>query len=204
MGISRRHFHAAVLTGVAGGLSTAFPMKGRGADERRPAIQQFPSIERLRASPPEVWKLVDLINEFRRKNSLAEIPLSPKLTAVAFLHAKDLAEKSPQKTYGTLHSWSMDPRWSGGAYRSDDMNTWHIMWDKPKEITGYAGHGFEICAAQVKDLAQALGAWKDSRLHHDVILNRGVWSDPRWQWQAIGAVFHKGYACGWFGNRQDA
>ena len=204
MGISRRRFQMAVLTSMATGLGAGFPSSCRRADAREPAIRQFPSVERLRSSPPEVWKLVDLINEHRRRSGLAEIPLSPKLTAVAFLHAKDLAEKSPHKTHGSLHSWSLDSRWSGGAYRSDDMTTWHIMWDKPKEIAGYTGHGFEICAARVKDLTQAFEAWTDSRLHHDVILNRGVWSDARWKWQAVGAVFHKGYACGWFGNQQDS
>jgi hypothetical protein len=135
---------------------------------------------------------------------LPEISLSPQLTVVAYLHAQDLAQRQPQQKFGTLHSWSEDERWTGGAYRADDMTTWRIMWDKPRELTGYPAEGFEICAAQAKDLQQAFQAWINSRLHHDVILNRGVWAEPRWQWQAVGAVYYQGYACGWFGNRRDA
>jgi hypothetical protein len=166
-------------------------------------LKQFPTVAQIRASQPDSWKLVDAINAHRRPQGLPEIPLSPRLTAVAYWHAKDLAEKRPHQPHGSLHSWSQDPRWRGGVYRADDKTTWPIMWEKPKEIAGYDGLGFEICAADARDWEHAFELWKQSEAHHGVILNRGVWADPQWRWQALGAVFYKGYACAWFGNAAD-
>jgi hypothetical protein len=200
---TRRSFLGAVaaeIMGAGGCLMGRIPGRAQAAE---PAVKRFPSVAQIRGSSPDAWKLVDLINDHRRDHGLSAIPLSPRLTTVAYLHAKDLAERRPHETHGNLHSWSDDARWKGGAYRSDDKRTWPVMWEKPKEITGYLADGFEICAAQAKDLADAFGLWTQSRLHHDVILNRGVWADARWQWKALGAVFYRGFACAWFGNLPD-
>ena len=203
MSLSRRDF----LTGVTAGLGVLAPIglwsAATDAAERAPALQRFPTVEQIRARQSEAWKLVDAINDHRRQQGLPTIPLSPRLTAVAYWHAKELAERRPQETDGSLHSWSLDPRWRGGAYRADDKSTWTIMWDKPKEITGYSAAGFEICAVDARDCEHAFQLWVQSENHHNVILNRGVWSNPRWRWRALGAVFHKGYACAWFGNAAD-
>ena len=174
------------------------------AAERTPTLREFHSVAEIRAKGDEFWKLADLINAFRRKNSLPQIPLSPKLTTVATLHARDLVEQRPYEKHGSLHSWSDDERWTGGAFTKSDKKTHPIMWDKPKEITGYAGYGFEVCAMRVKSLDQALAEWLASEAHADVMLNRKLWADKRWRWQALGAVFHKGFACAWFGDQPDA
>jgi hypothetical protein len=34
------------------------------------------------------------------------------------------------------------------------------------------------------------------------VLNRGIWA--RYQWKALGAVLHEGFACAWFGAEEDA
>lgn len=78
------------------------------------------------------------------------------------------------------------------------------MWDKPKEITGYAAPGFEICVGKARTIEHAFEVWTKSALHHNVIVNEGIWAQPRWQWKAIGAVYYKGFACGWFGAKADA
>ena len=80
------------------------------------------------------------------------------------------------------------------------------MWDKPREITGrhYTGNGYEI-AAWRSDRMQpehAMALWRESRGHHDVILNRGMWS--RVQWRAIGAAMSENYAVVWFGEESDS
>lgn len=150
-----------------------------------------------------MWQLVDHINAYRKTQSLPAISLSPRLTAVAWLHAKDLATNRPNVKLGNLHSWSDDPRWNGGAYAPTDKSTWKIMWEKPKEIAGYGAFGFEICAAGARDMAHSLQLWKASNAHHDVILNRGIWADSRWTWRALGAAFYQGFACAWFGNQPD-
>jgi hypothetical protein len=167
-------------------------------------VRKFPTVAEIRAKGDEFWKLADLINAFRRKHALPAIPLSSRLTTVAALHVTDLAEQRPYETHGSLHSWSDDERWTGGAFKKSDKTTHPIMWDKPKEITGYPGYGFEVCAMRVKSLDHALAEWLASESHADVMLNRKLWADKRWRWQALGAVFHKGYACAWFGDKPDS
>lgn len=198
----RRRF----LTKCAGLLLSSAAAGSAAASDppRRVALRMLPTVAQIRGKSAEIWKLADMINGFRRKHGLSQIPLSPKLTAVAALHAKDLAEHRPYEEHGSLHSWSNDERWTGGAFLKTDKTTHPIMWDKPKEIAGYAGYGFEVCAMQVRSLDQTLSEWLASQTHADVMLNRNLWADKRWRWQALGAVFHKGYACAWFGDQPDS
>ncbi|MBW3596605.1 MAG: CAP domain-containing protein [Planctomycetes bacterium] len=157
----------------------------------------------VRRQPAELWRLADLINDYRQSRGLPEAALSPRLTAVAFAHVKDLLHNRPHAATGNLHCWSESMRWTGGIYRPEDKSTWPVMWRKPREIAGYDGYGFEIAASNVDNADHALRAWRDSPAHLDVILNRGVWSKPRWRWKAVGAVFYRGFACAWFGAEAD-
>ena len=80
-----------------------------------------------------------------------------------------------------------------------DKSTFPIMWEKGKEIASYAGHTFEVAAAGVRTPQAALALWRRSPLHLDVLLNRGLWKEARWQWKAAGAALADGFACAWFG-----
>lgn len=205
--LDRRDFLAATLGGVLAAeclSADTTAVAQTGAIAPAPIIKSFPTVERIRGSDPAMWQLVDLINDERTKQKLPAIPLSPRLTAVAYLHAKDLAEKQPHVAHGSLHSWSDDRRWRGGAYKPDDKATFPIMWDKPQEIAGYPAAGFEICVSGAKDMPMAMTTWAKSTAHYSVILNRGIWADRRWQWQAVGAAMYQGFACAWFGNLADA
>jgi hypothetical protein len=200
----RRRFLVGFGSGICAGI--AAPRAARGADKS--AGQSCPlfhwtSAQAVRNQPEEVWRLVDLINAFRKEQGLPEAPLSPRLTAVALAHVNDLVHNRPHAANGNLHSWSRGEHWSGGEYRADDKSTCPVMWDKPREIAGYEGHGFEIAASHVESPAEALSAWRSSPVHLDVILSRGVWSKPRWRWKAMGAVCRHGYACAWFGADED-
>ena len=99
------------------------------------------------------------------------------------------------------------PDGKGGCYKSSDKTTYPIMWNKPKEIAGYEGPGFEIAATATRDgkphidPAAALKLWKDSTPHRDVLLSRGIWAKK--PWKALGAVYHSGFACAWFGRVDD-
>ena len=145
--------------------------------------------------------MTDLINAYRRHNGLAAVDFSPRLTAVAALHARDLAERGPHERWGSLHSWSSDGRWTGGPSRTGDRATWPVMWHKPREIARYPGLGFEVSVAGGRDMRHCVALWRNSPTHNDVILGRGVWHGMHWR--AVGAAFFKGYACAWFGEEVD-
>ena len=159
--LRRRDFLAGLTVCAAAGVG-GLPRDDVLAADHPPAVTRIPTVEQIRARSPDLWKLVDTINAHRQQRHLPAIPLSPRLTTVAYWHAKDLAERRPQDTYGSLHSWSVDERWRGGAYRSEDQQTMKIMWDKPKELTGYGGPGFEICAAEARDREHAFELWTQS------------------------------------------
>ena len=151
--------------------------------------------------------LVNLINQYRQQNKLPAIPLSQKLTTVAMTHLEDLVNNDPDTKLcpadkQNMHSWSENPgKWKGGCYDSANSATHSIMWDKPKEITGYPNNGYEISDQGSSHAASALDSWKTSALHNAVILNEGIWS--KYPWKAIGAAQCQGYWCVWFAETLD-
>ena len=152
------------------------------------------------------YGLAQEINNYRKQQGLGEIPISPKLTMVAWMHVLDFVHNGPdiEKACGQdpLHSWSSKgyggTKWTGGCAPPN----WSISWDKPKEIAGYPDSGYEISAwASQMSAAQALSQWKGSAPHNAVILNQGQWATP---WKALGAVYGGGYAFAWFGRTPDS
>jgi hypothetical protein len=77
------------------------------------------------------------------------------------------------------------------------------MWEKPREISGYPSDGYEIASeAWIGAPAEEhLEGWKSSEAHNAVVLNRGTWSDMRWQ--AMGVGMFDRYAVVWFGTQPD-
>lgn len=77
------------------------------------------------------------------------------------------------------------------------------MWNKPREITGYASKGYEIAYFQSDGVMAfaALEGWKHSKGHNAVILNRGIWKSVKWK--AVGIGIYKNYAVAWFGALPD-
>jgi uncharacterized protein YkwD len=77
------------------------------------------------------------------------------------------------------------------------------MWDKPKEIAGYEGAGYEIAFFSSGDFTAklALESWKKSPGHHNVIINKDIWKEMKWG--AIGVGIQGNYAVIWFGVEPD-
>lgn len=144
-----------------------------------------------------------MIMEYRAAKGLNSIPLSPKLTRVAQLHAKDLAEHyDPNNQRCNLHSWSKNGKWTACCY-TDDHKQARCMWDKPKEIAGYPGNGYEISyfSTAGANAEEGLEGWKRSPGHNQVIINEGIWKPV--QWNAIGIGLYKEYGVVWFGKEPD-
>src|SRR5688572_25797851 len=139
----------------------------------------------------EEKKLYDLIMDYRKSKKLPSIPLSAKLTRVAQIHAKDLAENyefSP-KNKCNPHSWSGEGNWSPCCYSNHEQA--NCMWVKPKEITGYTGEGFEIAyySSLGANAEEGLDGWKKSPGHNPLLINSGTWKTRKWG--AIGIGIYK-------------
>lgn len=152
----------------------------------------------------EEKKLYDLMMAYRKSKGLDPIKLSSKLTLVAQTHARDLAEhyEFDPKNKCNPHSWSGQGKWTPCCYTNDHKEA-KCMWDKPKEIAGYASPGYEIAyySSAGASAAEGLEGWKKSPSHNPLIINEGIWKKV--SWQGIGIGFYKEYGIVWFGELED-
>jgi len=150
----------------------------------------------------EELKLYNLINKYRKKNKLPEIPLSENLCYVAKLHVSDLNYNHPDTAQCNPHSWSDQGHWVECCYGRDKFNS-SCMTAKPKELTPYSGKGYEIAFWESVDAIPeiVLDLWRSSAASNDLILNRDIWKDKKWK--AFGVGMLKGYAVVWFGAEED-
>jgi len=152
----------------------------------------------------EEKKLYDLIMDYRKSKRLKQVPLSSKLTQVAQAHVRDLAANFDydNKNNCNPHSWSDKGSWSPCCYTPDHKYA-KCMWDKPKEIGGYNGDGFEIAffSSSGATAADGLEGWKKSPGHNPLLVNTGMWSKV--EWKAIGVGVYQQYAVVWFGEVED-
>lgn len=152
----------------------------------------------------EERKLYDMMMAYRKSEGLESINLSAKLTRVAQTHARDLADhyKFNPNNECNPHSWSSKGKWSSCCYTSDHKKA-ECMWDKPKEIAGYAGHGYEIAyySSAGASAEEGLKGWKKSPSHNPLMVNTGIWNKVTWK--AVGIGFYKEYGIVWFGEVED-
>lgn len=143
-------------------------------------------------------ELFNLINAYRKSKKLPAIKLSPELTKVAKIHAKDLITNNPNKGKCNMHSWSDKGIWTPCCYTDDHKNA-AKMWSKPSELTKYKSEGYEIAfqSSDGADPKESLEAWKKSSGHNIVILEKGVFN--KMKWKAIGIAVEGNYALVWFG-----
>ena len=163
-----------------------------------------PSLNEVCISEEE-QKLHKLIMEYRKDKGLPPINFSAKLTQVAQAHAKDLVENYEFNPNGKCnpHSWSKNGNWTSCCYTNDHKKA-ECMWNKPREIAGYEGDGYEIAyyhstAAQAE---AALAGWQKSAGHNPLLVNLGIWKDV--EWKSIGVGVYQNYAIVWFGRIQDS
>lgn len=152
----------------------------------------------------EEKRLYDLIMTYRKSKKLKAIPYSSKLTKVAQVHVRDLAANFDYDSRGDCnpHSWSDKGTWTPCCYTGDPSLA-ACMWNKPKEITGYEGEGYEIAyySSAGASALEGLEGWKKSSGHNPVLINSGTWS--KIEWKAVGIGIFEQYAVVWFGELED-
>lgn len=152
----------------------------------------------------EEMKLYNLLMRYRKSKRLPPIPLSAKLTQVAQAHTHDLQEHFEVKEGNPCnpHSWSEHGSWTPCCYTPDHQQA-ACMWNKPKEIAGYNGNGFEIAyySPGGANAQEGLNSWKGSAGHNAVIVNSTIWQ--KMKWKAIGISIHGAYGVVWFGEQTD-
>lgn len=161
---------------------------------------EIPYLEEVCLSTEEK-KLYDLIMEYRKSKRLKAIPYSAKLSRVAQTHVHDLMENYNYESRGDCnpHSWSDKGDWSACCYTPDHAKA-SCMWDKPKEISGYEGNGFEIAyySSGGANAQEGLDGWKKSPGHNPLLINSGSWS--KLEWKGIGIGIYGQYGVVWFSN----
>ena len=174
-----------------------------------PAVsnQETQVIEALKAmglSEKEA-KLYYMINAYRESLGLPKLSFSKSLTEVARAHVRDSNTYTPENQVdsrgikGNLHSWSANGSWTPVVYTSDHEYQ-DKMWSKPREITNYTGNGYEISASGRRISPEtAIGLWKDSPGHNQVMATTGMWSDLK----TMGVSIDGHYAHVWFGSDAD-
>jgi uncharacterized protein YkwD len=152
----------------------------------------------------EEQKLYDLIMQYRKSKKLKAIPISAALTRVAQAHVRDLSEnyESSDTNPCNPHSWSDKGKWTSCCYTQDHKQA-SCMWNKPKEISGYEGNGFEIAyySSAGANAVEGLAGWKKSPGHNPLLVNLGTWSKT--EWKAIGIGIYEQYGVVWFGEVED-
>jgi len=153
----------------------------------------------------EEAKLYEIINEYRKEKKLEPIKYSAKLSKVAQVHAKDLADNYDFDPNGRCnpHSWSKKGDWTSCCYTNDHKKA-QCMWDKPMEIAGYNSPGYEIAyySSAGANAEEGLSGWKKSPAHNPLLINSNMWKKVTWG--GIGVGIYKEYAVVWFGEMEDS
>lgn len=146
--------------------------------------------------------LAKVINDYRATLKLPRLPISPGLTKVAEAHVRDLNVNKPVKEGCNMHSWSANGSWTACCYDASAAAA-RCMWKKPKEIGTYRGNGYEIAAKSPSGMTPelALVQWQGSPAHHEVMINKGKWTEA---WGAFGVAVEGDYAVAWFGNETES
>jgi len=132
----------------------------------------------LHTPEPEEIRLFNKINEYRIKNGKTALSYCDSLSYVAETHSIDMYFHFDIDNPCSLHTWSFSKFWTGGCIPEGKNDQWHIMYNKPKEITP-------------KD---AFDGWIASTPHRNVILEKG-WDRP---FVRMGVSIYKGIANVWF------
>jgi|GEM_PF-3421865 len=142
--------------------------------------------------------IVTLINAHRSENGEVVLPESASLCLVAEAHVGDLIANAPYEEEGCeAKSWSDAGPWEACCYLPDNSNP-ECMWDKPQELFGFEGEGYEVVAIHAGGVRDVVEAWLEDPGLEEMILSRGAWEGT--EWSGIGAAIVDGHATLWLGD----
>lgn len=149
------------------------------------------------------YRLYEMINAHRVLNGLREIPLSASLSYVARTHVIDLYTNHPDTSICNLNSWSDKGSWTPCCHNKYVPQE-ECIRNKPKELTGYTGEGYELTYAEVFNTRAdtVFKFWSTVDEANEFLLNEGRWEKKNWR--AMGIGIYKSYAVVWMGQRTDA
>ncbi len=147
-------------------------------------------------------KLYNQINDYRKALNLPKIPLSRSLSYVAQQHVTDLLKNKPDTNACSFHSWSDKGKWTACCYKGGIKDK-KCMQEKPRELTGYPGKGYEIVYWENKEATadNAFDQWRTVTASRSLITNLKEWED--FAWKAMGVAIEKNFAILWFGEETD-
>jgi hypothetical protein len=189
-------FITAVFQGYTQGT-----VKSRGIDNgRKYAFVAYPDANIVLSG--DEFLLYQLIMDYRKANGKPVIPLSKALTFVAQTHAGDLTKNYRLNEKCDFHSWSKKGSWTPCCYTKDHANA-ECSWNKPGELTTYAGSGFEVAYFDYRPAIPSvvLEKWKKNPTNNEMLLTSGNWEKVTWN--AVGIGMFGNYATVWFGKLAD-
>lgn len=147
-------------------------------------------------------ELANRINAYRQSQGLPPVPRSRALGFVAQAHVRDLEQNHPDSGTCNMHSWSRSSVWTGCCYTPDHAHA-SCMWQKPRELVGFGGNGYEVATGGGGPMtpAGAVTSWQGSAAHNAVILSQGMWSTK--PWRAMGTAVYGSHAVAWFAEESD-
>ena len=147
-------------------------------------------------SAKDETELFRLINDYRKKNNLPEVPESKTMYLIANRHLMDI----------NLNLKKLTHSWSECNFDYNKSQTWNCMFDAPKKFDpGLSGNGYENVYYNSKGKftpAEVLEGWKKSPLHNAALLNRDLFKDM--SWIAGGVAIDGQYAALWFISAGDS
>lgn len=143
-----------------------------------------------------------LLNQLREKNALEPLTFSTSLCFVAQTHVKDIAKHPPDSDFCNLHSWSSYGKWKQCCYNKTTGNT-PCMTEKPHELTGFKGKGYEIVYFSNDSLNawRTFDFWQEDNTATDFFLSRNKWED--YSWKSMGIGIYKGLTAVWLSVEKD-
>jgi len=148
-------------------------------------------------------QLFSKINELRVTYGKEELQLSASLSFVAKTHVNDLLTNLPDTSVCGLSSWSDKGNWKACCYNAY-IPTPECMRDKPKELTPYPYHGYELVTYfdDLINIDTVVSLFSDTKEVLNLILSQEDQGKKKWACCGIGINDH--YVSVWFGQRKDA